>query len=534
MSETANRMWTQLREYFAKMPRKNKVQLAILSVIVVALAIAAVAVLNRQSYVLVYSTYDYEDNLRASMAIRDMGIDVSLDFPNIMVPENNRDEARQELIRLGLIGNLGFDREDYMGQAVGFNITSDHSKILYDMQLSDDIRTYILQSPRIQNATVIATRGETSPFRLSNNARQASAAVSLTLRGGGRLTNSEAQAIGEIVRNTIPGISYDNITVTDSDLNYYRIGEDLEPSLNEELEYRLALRNKMTAQFREQVDQLLWPIFRSENFEVSVTLELNFDRVVTETVKFEPSVPGELQGMIRSDSKLWEAYRRGDLAEGIPGTDPNGMGTVEYPFGPLGDDGLYWKHIDERNFDINETRRLIEHEQGNITRLSVGVTLNRRLSEEDFADDLRLLIATTLGIAPANVAVYYFPFFDTTDELREAVEARERYEEQLRQQRLIELIMQWSVILLLGICFMILVRKIFVTIKPPPEPEPVLVGVGPVGIDYIVDDDDEEEEVIYEDLDLQQKSAGLEQIEKFIDKDAAAVAQLLRNWLSEE
>jgi len=37
-----------------------------------------------------------------------------------------------------------------------------------------------------------------------------------------------------------------------------------------------------------------------------------------------------------------------------------------------------------------------------------------------------------------------------------------------------------------------------------------------------------------EEIEINQKSAGLEQIERFIDKDAASVAQLLRNWLSEE
>ena len=111
------------------------------------------------------------------------------------------------------------------------------------------------------------------------------------------------------------------------------------------------------------------------------------------------------------------------------------------------------------------------------------------------------------------------------------------------------MIVMWSVILLLGLAFMMLIRTIVRTIKPPPEPEPVLAD-GSYGIDYIVDDDADDIDDVddvdvdvdditdvtqYEEVELQQtKSSGLEQIEKFIDKDPAAVAQLLRNWLTEE
>jgi len=108
----------------------------------------------------------------------------------------------------------------------------------------------------------------------------------------------------------------------------------------------------------------------------------------------------------------------------------------------------------------------------------------------------------------------------------------EAQEAAARTQRLIEQIIMYAIILLLGIMFMLLVRSIFTAIKPPPEPEPLLVADGP-GVDFLIDGE-EPEDVEYEDVDLQTKSAGLEQIERFIDKDSNSVAQLLRNWLSDE
>jgi flagellar M-ring protein FliF len=98
----------------------------------------------------------------------------------------------------------------------------------------------------------------------------------------------------------------------------------------------------------------------------------------------------------------------------------------------------------------------------------------------------------------------------------------------------------WSVILLLGLAIIMLIRMIVKSSKPipVPEPEPILVdaSVG-MGIEYIAD---EETDIIDvpehedEDIDMPKKPTGLEQIEKFIDKDPAAVAQLLRNWITEE
>jgi len=91
------------------------------------------------------------------------------------------------------------------------------------------------------------------------------------------------------------------------------------------------------------------------------------------------------------------------------------------------------------------------------------------------------------------------------------------------------------VILLLGLAFITLVRTIVKTVKPPAEPEPVLAD-GVMGIDYIAGDDDEVTDIsrFEEEVELQTKSTGLEQIERFIDKDPVAVAQLLRNWLTDE
>ena len=240
---------------------------------------------------------------------------------------------------------------------------------------------------------------------------------------------------------------------------------------------------------------------------------------------------------MRSMEEILENSRRIYDAEGIPGTDENYMGTVEYPWGSLADGYEYARRVLSRNMEINETRTMIEHEEGAIEFLSIAVNINSETEgiDQDFTEEVTDLVSKAIGVSPGNVSVQYLPFVHPDTTFQDMMTAMDEAEAAARTQRLIEQIIMYAVILTLGIMIILLARTIFRTVKPPPEPEPLLAAEGPGLIDFMVGDDEAgADEVEYEDVDLQTKSAGLEQIERFIDKDAASVAQLLRNWLSDE
>ena len=180
-------------------------------------------------------------------------------------------------------------------------------------------------------------------------------------------------------------------------------------------------------------------------------------------------------------------------------------------------------------------REVIEKAEGTIEYINVAVTINERAVEEDYTEQVRNLISRLLGINPVNVAVERMPFDYPDTSLADAQQVLAEQEAQNRRQELTKTIIMWSVILLLGIMLMLMIITIARAVKPPqPEPTPVLVGAG---IDYIAGDEDEYEDIDepeYEEVELQKKSSGLEQIERFIDKDPAAGAALLRNWLTDE
>ena len=535
MIASMGNMLGQIREYFSKMERKSKIRLGILTVIVIVLAIITVSWLSRVNYVTLHTAQSDAEAGEILQSLRDSGEQARVEGRRILVPENRVQDLRVLLASQGVIGPSGIDLT-ILESAAGFNISSDHAKQLYDYQIASALTTQLLTYEMIQNAVVTVRSGETSSFAVSQGTREATAAVVLVVRGGAVLSNQQAQAIGELIKGNVPGIKPENISISDNRLNYYPIG-DGSVDLGTEIHSRIALRNLLQQQLKVQGEQLLTPIFGMSNLQISASVSLNFDRRVTESVEFFPPIPGEMDGIVRSSSEIYENSRRSDIAEGIPGTDPNAMGTVEYPYGTLADGYEYARAVLDRNYDINETREIIEHEQGTIESVEIAILIDRETITEDFTAEVTNLVSRGLGIAPGNIAVEHVPFsyrLPSFEELQAEIDAERA---RLEQRELIETILMWAVILLLGIAFISLIKTIVRAIRGP-EPEPLLAdgydGYDEGGyIDYVADDeismDDE-----YDEVQLTTKSSGLEQIERFIDKDPDAVAQLLRNWLTDD
>jgi len=167
--------------------------------------------------------------------------------------------------------------------------------------------------------------------------------------------------------------------------------------------------------------------------------------------------------------------------------------------------------------------------------------LNSDTITTDYTSQVANIVSKGFGIQPDNVAVEMVQFSALPDSTASNSNTQaENNDAQAQRQQLLETILMWVVILLLGIAFMLLVRTIVRTVKPPPPvPEPVFIDGGGAGsIDYLAGDDEsfdfEEEPEEIEDIELNKKSTGLEQIERFIDKDPSSVAQLLRNWLTDD
>jgi len=106
----------------------------------------------------------------------------------------------------------------------GFAGTDEDARTLYESQLAESIRTALHASPRIENALVIVYYGETAPSGFALSTRDSRVTITLTLTNDESLLGQDIQGIAGIVRDSIPDIKDENISITDTNLNEYLIG----------------------------------------------------------------------------------------------------------------------------------------------------------------------------------------------------------------------------------------------------------------------------------------------------------------------
>ena len=547
MSSFFGNIFKSVSEFLNKFSNKARTRLLILIAAIIIFAIVIVVVLNRTQYSPLITVQSPAEANEIHTILSSMNVPVITEGNTILVPDNRVVELKNMLMFDGFYG--AEPNYDLFNQASGFGVTDEHRQKLYEAVCASEIRAQILMVDKITNAFVKVNMGKTSAFAITRDASEPTCSVTFTLKSGATLSNHEAQTIAEIVRTSVQGIKYENMSINDSKLKNYPVG-DASIDIGTEIQSRFAMSNLLEQQIQIQGAEMFSPVFGTNNVRVNAHVELNFDRYTEEIIEFSPPNEGELGGIIRSSSELLELQRINGIAEGAPGTQSNGMGATEYPYSDLNNDETYLKRLNEYNYEINQTIKTIEGAMGQVSGLSIAILINSDAVEGDYAKEIRDLAAKSFGCAPANISVQSLPFAEREKTAEEIAAEWEAIENQMRKRKLMETIIIWAVILILGLAFMALVRSIVKNVKEPEESETALAGVGM--IDYLVADGggltadaedeygeaDEEygydEELEEEEVILNAKSPGLEQIEKFIEKDPASVASLLRNWLAEE
>jgi flagellar M-ring protein FliF len=335
------------------------------------------------------------------------------------------------------------------------------------------------------------------------------------------------------VSAAVPGLLPEKVSLTDTSFNTYTVGgSDWNTSVNDQI----ALKNRIQSDLEEQVVSLLSPVFGPNTVNARVNVELDFDDVVSESIEFSPPVAGEETGIPVSTSELWIATRDAAAAEGVPGTDTNGMGATEYPYGELTDGELYEEIQRDINYELNRVTTQVKAAKGTIKDLSIAVLIDNTAVTDDYTASVISLVSSAIGIwDESRIAVEMLPFaVDST--LEDALAKQDSFLRWARIKEIITTLIMWGVILALGLVALSLLRTVINNVAEARNPQPVLAGAGAggAGIDYMAGDEGGTPGKEYVDIELGQKPESIAQLEKFIDKDSDSVAQLLRNWLAED
>ncbi len=532
--------------------KESKTSQKILMISVVALTIVALSVVismaNQVEYGTLFVGLSDEDAGTIITQLQDEGVDVrSAPGGTLLVPKGQVQELKYKLQSQGLPAPKSFDYSIYTGNATSFGAT-DKDKAFYEQaQLQQNLVAMINDQDKIERSMVLLSLADTSAFVISDTSNTTSTAtVSVMLKDGvNELNDSDVAAIRAIVAGGVPMIKEADIQVVDQYMHSYGLPADGTggSSGTSGVDKQLDLQNKVSQQLNAQIVNLLTPMFGANNFKSSVNVLLDFDKKTTNSLTLSPpTTDAQNMGIITSMEQTVERLQNaGTTPQGQPGMDPNG-GAPTYPeIDQAAADSTYYNVVTKVNTEVNEVNQQIEEAQGDITDLSAAITINGGAEVQAVLADVSALVAAAIG-APENKIVVRASEFVEDNTVQQMMEQQAQYiADQQRMQLITGVIVPLAIVGAIILTLLLIMASIRKKQRKEREAqrlreeaerrqqlyEEQMAAGG--GIDLVADD-----ETTIESLLNEKRDDTLSQVKDFVDNNPQMIAQLLKNWLSDE
>ena len=321
------------------------------------------------------------DKLNANKTPYKLGADGT----EVLVPKKDVYSTRLSLSADGLpsSGQSGYSLLDKEGIT-----TSDFKQhVDYQRALEGELGKTIQSINGVTNAQVHLAIPQQTVFDDGTNAP--TAAVLLTTTPGQTLTSGQVQSVVNLVSSSVPGMTPDKVSVSDS------TGKVLSDSNGVEAG-GTSNQSEATQQYDQQlqssVQQLLDPILGAGHSKVTVNADLDFDKSnsTEHTYTYASGVPPI------AESNSTEIYGGGGAnAGGVLGAN-----TVTDAASPAATGtGSYQKTTDTKNNAVGEVTKVTQSAPGQVRKLSVAVLLDKNAPAVD-TDAIRDLISSAVGIDP--------------------------------------------------------------------------------------------------------------------------------------
>ncbi|NLN42431.1 MAG: flagellar M-ring protein FliF [Clostridiales bacterium] len=505
----------QLNNYWDSLDKVKKRNLLLMTGLIVLASILIIVMLSRKEYVVLYSGLTEQEAAEIYTRLKEINVEPKMDGQTtILVPKENEAELRMQMTMEGY-PKSGFNYDIYL-EGNSFGQTDDAMQKRWIIQLQERLGQSIRVLEGVEDAVVTIAMPKSDSFVLRENETPVSASVIILPKRGYEITSEQAKSIEQLIATSVPGLKEENISIIDHKMNILNADQATESQL---VSNQFQMQQQLEEKIKKEVKDLLEPVFGYGKVKTAVSVRLNFDRKVTESVTFEPVQDDS--GIIVSQEILRE--RVNNLTTGgIAGETNN---TTQYPENLQNEDSSSQKDHRKINYEVNEIKEKIEEEQGSIEELSIAVVIDNDALDLQTIEGVRELVATAMGTELDRVAVQSWEF--NTDAQQDLIDAIN----ELRKDR------PWIntttlMIIISGLVLVIVIMIIVYRNKIARVQEEQEIQI----IDGAVEQSDisEEEEIDHMDIEETQHDKMKKQIDEFAKKHPEDIAQLLRNWLSED
>ena len=413
----------------------------------------------------------------------------------------------------------------------GFSTTESDKQKRYKLYLESKMEEDLVRFETVKKADVQLSLPENDGTLLSKNEESF---ASIILELDGEFTQENAAAMAQFVKTALGNENADNITILDSQGNLLFSGED-NYSLTGTANSQLSVKQQAERLVKNEVKKVLLGTNQYDNVEVASNLALDFSSTEITEHDFTPA-EGQSQGVLSHES-IFSAENINSSGN-LPGTDSNSETTYEMQDS---DQSSSSQSEESRDYLPNERVMsqtippgLIKYEESSISVTAITYNVQREeeikaqglldgISWEEYKaangarvalpvdDDMINVVSKATGIAVENVAMvaYEEPLFIDKEGLN------------IQATDVIQVIL---ILIILGLLAFVVFRSMR-SEKPAEEEEEEL------SVENLLQSTPESE---LENIAVEERSETRKLIEKFVDDNPEAAANLLRNWLNED
>lgn len=519
----------RILEWWNKFDARRKLIIASsVVVVVVALVILSVVLMQPTMVDLVQcETTKEASEIKSLLDAQSIESQVSDDGLLIKVKKSDLSAANLAL------GSNGYPAEEYNLESVfsgGFSSTEADKKKRYTAYLEEKIASDLSSMDVIDSARVTLDVPVEDGTIISKDL-DTYASVSLTLND--EIDDDVANSIAKFVATAVGNKDTSSVTILDSTANLIFSGENVdEGSIS--ASQMISTKDKLESQMKKKVRSAVLDTLQFDAVTVAPNLSISTSNKTIVDKQYTPA-EGQEQGLLDEESSYTSESIGG--TGGTPGTDSNDDTTYE-----IQTDGTTSSTVEEytKKYLPNSTETTTLQGAGEIlldqSSISVVATTYVNYDEEtlekqgelkdqtfdefmaandkkvavEVDDALYDLVATATGIDREKITIlaYEIPFFQAKEPST------------LPYTTILAIVM---IVLILGLLGFIVFKSTRSVVVEEVEPE--------VSVEEMLALTNNEE---LDDIEYDDKSEVRKAIEKFVDENPAAVAQLLRNWLNDD
>ena len=404
MQEKLKGLWSKVREKLGGLKKvPKKVLIAAAAVIVIVIIAAAVLLSNRPYATLVTGVSSEEAgsilSFLSSQGVTDYKVENN---DTILVPAGQEANLKARILMEGYL-QTGFAYSSYYDK-IGALSTEAERNQAFLIALQEKLEAVIRCFDNVQEAFVQITPGEDRGYVLdSGNVVNATASVTLVMRGVGTLTSDQAAVIRNLVSHSVQGLSIDSVTIGDTRGNHYDSVTD--PTADSEASaLKFRLEQEQENKIRTEVMQALEALYGPDNVRVAVNVvvEVAHSTIDDHNVQLpdwaqDGSTEGKgIVGTILYDHSI---VRGGEgNAGGVVGSETN-ADLPEYVVRQTEPDGNEEQiHVSgQTDFDNHTTDTYTIRTAAYVSDCTVGVTINSTTAGTVNVPESQQLVARSAG-----------------------------------------------------------------------------------------------------------------------------------------